>query len=626
MTRKQKKMLYQILIAAALFLLAKILPVPDIAKFILLAAAYLLVGREVVWEAILNIGHGQIFDEKFLMSLATLGAVALGEYDEAVGVMLFFQIGELFQDYAVNKSRQSITELMSICPETAVILREDGTEEEVMPEEVAVGDILLVKAGEKIPLDGEIVEGASSLDTSPLTGESIPRDVEVGNQVISGCINLNGTLKVRASKEFTESTVAKILDMVENAGSQKGKTEKFITRFARYYTPFVVFAALALAVIPPVFTLIVTQGVGIHDAFADWVYQAMTFLVISCPCALVISIPLSFFGGIGAASKYGILVKGSNYLELLAQTEVVVCDKTGTLTEGKFRVTQVNAEPKFAQSLLEVAAYAECNSNHPIAESICQAYGQEIDRSRLGETEEISGYGMKCVVDGKQVLAGNHRLMEREHIPFKDTTDLGTHIYVAVDGIYAGSIVIADQIKKDAKQAIKSWKELGVQKTVMLTGDTKKIGEAVANELGMDEVYTQLLPGDKVEKVKTLMEQKSEKGNLVFIGDGINDAPVLAMADVGVAMGGLGSDAAIEAADLVIMTDEPSLLSEAIKIARKTVVICHENIVLALGVKFFVLILGLFRMANMWAAVFADVGVAMIAILNAIRTLHIKKK
>ncbi len=617
MTKKQKKQLYKILIAAVICIIAIVLPVPEWVKLILYVVGYIVVGLEILTKAIKNIKSGQVFDENFLMSIATIGAFILGEYLEGIAVMLFYQIGELFQSYAVSQSRKSISDLMDIRPDSATVLR-DSQEEEVDPEEVMIGEIIIVRPGEKVPLDGVVTEGTSTLDTATLTGESVPRTVAVGEEVISGCINLTGILKVRVEKEFGESTVAKILDLVENASSQKAKVENFITRFARYYTPIVVMAAAALAVIPPLFL----PGFP----FAEWIYRALTFLVISCPCALVISIPLSFFGGIGAASKYGVLVKGSNYLELLANAEFVVFDKTGTLTEGSFRVSEIIAEGMSEEDLLGITAYAEAYSNHPISQSILEAYGQPIEKDQIHEVSEIAGKGVKANVGELEVYAGNAKLMKEIGIDYPKEVPAGTIVYVAVDRKYAGYLLIADSIKPDAKKAIANLKSVGVKKTVMLTGDTDAIGRKVAEKLGMDEVYTQLLPADKVERTESLLERKSQKGYLVFVGDGINDAPVLARADIGVAMGGLGSDAAIEAADIVIMTDEPSKLAGMIKIARKTVHICRENIVFALGVKAIILTLGAIGIANMWAAVFADVGVAVIAILNAMRTLYMKNR
>lgn len=555
-----------------------------------------------------------VFDENFLMTIATIGALILGEHSEGVAVMLFYQVGEWFQSYAVSKSRKSIASLMDIRPDYANIER-DGKLVQVDPDEVQIGETIVVKPGERIPLDGTILKGFSTLDTSALTGESMPREVEPGMEVISGCINQTGILNIQTTKEFGESTVAKILDLVENASDKKGRIENFITRFARYYTPVVVFAALALAILPPLIT---------QQPFSTWIYRALTFLVISCPCALVISIPLSFFGGIGGASKIGVLVKGSNYLEALANTEVVVFDKTGTLTKGSFAVSEIHPVGMEEAQLLELAAYAEDYSNHPISLSIKNAYGEKIDNSRVSDVQEIAGHGVQAVIDGKTILAGNTKLMEKEHIKYTPSSAVGTVVYLACDGKYAGCIVIEDEIKADAPAAIKLLKSAGIRKTVMLTGDADAVGKKVAGQLHLDQVYTELLPADKVDRVESLLKQKSEKGMLAFVGDGINDAPVLARADVGIAMGGLGSDAAIEAADVVLMTDEPSKIAAVMKIARKTIRIANQNIVFALGVKFLVLILGALGYANMWAAVFADVGVSIIAILNAIRAMRVK--
>lgn len=574
----------------------------------------MVVGWDIVWKAITNILHGQVFDENFLMTIATIGALILGEHSEGVAVMLFYQVGEWFQSYAVSKSRKSIASLMDIRPDYANIER-DGKLVQVDPDEVQIGETIVVKPGERIPLDGTILKGFSTLDTSALTGESMPREVEPGMEVISGCINQTGILNIQTTKEFGESTVAKILDLVENASDKKGRIENFITRFARYYTPVVVFAALALAILPPLIT---------QQPFSTWIYRALTFLVISCPCALVISIPLSFFGGIGGASKIGVLVKGSNYLEALANTEVVVFDKTGTLTKGSFAVSEIHPVGMKEAQLLELAAYAEDYSNHPISLSIKNAYGQKIDNSRVSDVQEIAGHGVQAVIDGKTILAGNTKLMEKAHIKYTPSSAVGTVVYLACDGKYAGCIIIDDEIKADAPAAIKLLKSAGIRKTVMLTGDADAVGKKVAGQLHLDQVYTELLPADKVDRVESLLKQKSEKGMLAFVGDGINDAPVLARADVGIAMGGLGSDAAIEAADVVLMTDEPSKIAAVMKIARKTIRIANQNIVFALGVKFLVLILGALGYANMWAAVFADVGVSIIAILNAIRAMRVK--
>lgn len=617
MTEKQKKQLGKILVAAIICVPTVILSMPDWAKLVLYLIGYLIVGLEILEKALKNIKNGQVFDENFLMSIATIGAFLLGEYLEGIAVMLFYQIGELFQSYAVNQSRKSISDLMDIRPDHAVVLR-DSQEEVVDPEEVVVGEVIVVRPGEKVPLDGTIIEGNSSLDTAALTGESVPTTVTSGETILSGCINLTGVLKIRVEKEFEQSTVARILDLVENASSQKAKVENFITRFARYYTPIVVMAAAVLAVIPPLF---------LPDyPFAVWIYRALTFLVISCPCALVISIPLSFFGGIGAASRSGILVKGSNYLELLSNAEFAVFDKTGTLTEGVFRVSEIVPEGMEQEDLLGIAAYAEAYSNHPIAQSILEAYGKPIDRTQIHEINEIAGRGIWANVGEIEVYAGNAKLMQDIGIEYPKEVPAGTIVYIVVDYVYAGYLLIADVVKSDAKKAIEDLKKIGIKKTVMLTGDSDLIGRRIAEKLGMDEVYTQLLPEDKVTRIERLIERKSNKGTLVFVGDGINDAPVLARADVGIAMGGLGCDAAIEAADVVIMTDEPSKLAAMIKIARKTVKICRENIVLALGIKAVVLLLGALGIADMWAAVFADVGVAVLAILNAMRTLYIKNR
>ncbi|OUQ19069.1 cadmium-translocating P-type ATPase [Lachnoclostridium sp. An14] len=615
MTRKQKRLLFRIIIAAVLFAAGSLLTLDPTAEMAVFLVCYVVIGWDIVWKALTNILHGQVFDENFLMTIATIGALILGEHSEGVAVMLFYQVGEWFQSYAVSKSRKSIASLMDIRPDYANVER-NGKLEQVDPEEVNIGDTIVVKPGERVPLDGRIIKGTSALDTSALTGESMPRDVEPGMEVISGCINQTGILTIQTTKKYRESTVAKILDLVENASDKKGKTENFISRFARYYTPIVVFAAIALAVLPPLVT---------GQPFTVWIYRALTFLVISCPCALVISIPLSFFGGIGGASKIGVLVKGSNYLESLAHTEVVVFDKTGTLTKGSFAVSQINAVSMKEAQLLELAAYAEDYSNHPISLSIKKAYGKKIDHSRISDVQEIAGHGVRAVIDGKTILAGNAKLMDKEGIAYIPSNAIGTVIYLACNGKYAGYIVIEDEIKADAPSAIKALKEVGVRKTVMLTGDADAVGKKVAQKLGLDQAYTELLPADKVDRVEMMLRQTTEKGKLVFVGDGINDAPVLARADVGIAMGGLGSDAAIEAADVVLMTDEPSKISAVVQIARKTIRIANENIVFALGVKILVLILGATGYANMWAAVFADVGVSVIAILNAIRAMRVKK-
>lgn len=625
MSKKLKKRIRRVGAGAAVYLLAVLVShvVPGInenIELILFLAAYFVIGGDVVKKAVKNIGQGQIFDENFLMMIATVGAFIVGDYPEAVAVMLFYQVGECFQSYAVNKSRKSIADLMDIRPDYANVMR-NGEAVTVSPEEVAVGETILVKPGERIPLDGTVLSGCSSLDTMALTGESLPRDVEQGEAVISGCVNLSGVLEVEVSKKFGESTVAKILDLVENAGSKKSEAEHFITKFAKYYTPIVVGCAALLAVIPP---LILGGG------WADWIYRALSFLVISCPCALVISIPLSFFGGLGGAGKAGILVKGSNYLEALADAEMIVMDKTGTLTKGTFSVSRIvpakDAESIEAkEALLETAAYAESYSNHPISKSLLLAYGKEIDSSRLKDVEETAGHGICARLDGKRIYAGNDKLMKRQGIEAPAPDEAGTVVHVAGEKEYLGYIVISDEIKPDAKRAVSGLKAAGMKKIVMLTGDRKKAADTVAGELGITEVYSELLPGDKVDRVEELLAERTGRGRLVFVGDGINDAPVLARADIGVAMGGLGSDAAIEAADVVIMTDEPSKLAKAIRISKKTLVIVRQNIVFAIGVKVLVLLLAAAGMATMWAAVFADVGVAVIAILNAMRAMNVKE-
>ena len=612
MNKKQKLTLYRILGAAVLFAAALLLPAQGPLRLVAFLGPYAVIGYDVLWRAGRNIFRGQVFDENFLMALATVGAFCTGEYPEGVAVMLFYQVGELFQSYAVGRSRQSIASLMDIRPDYANIER-DGQLLQVDPDEVAVGDVIVVKAGEKIPLDGVVLEGASAIDTAALTGESLPRNVESGDDVISGCVNLSGLIHVRVTKAFGESTVAKILDLVENAGSKQARAENFITRFARWYTPAVVTAALLLAVIPPL-----TMGLP----WSDWVHRALIFLVISCPCALVISVPLSFFGGIGGASKTGILVKGGNYLEVLADTEIVVFDKTGTLTKGVFNVTAIHPDEFSEAKLLELAAYAECFSDHPISRSLREAYGMEIDQSRVTGVEELSGRGVRATVGGQMVCAGNDKLMDEIGVAWHPCHKVGTTVHVAVDGAYAGHIVISDELKPDAKAAIAALKAQGVRKTVMLTGDAKAVGESVAKELGLDEVHAQLLPADKVGRVEALLCEKSPKGKLAFVGDGINDAPVLSRADIGIAMGALGSDAAIEAADIVLMDDKPSKIASAMRISKKTLRIVRQNIVFALGVKALVLILGACGLANMWEAVFADVGVSVIAILNASRALR----
>ncbi len=613
MSKKQKKMLIRIIVAAVLLVALHFIPLTGLWQLAAYLAPYLVAGWDVLWKAIRNIAHGQVFDENFLMALATVGALILGEYSEAVGVMVFYQVGELFQGYAVGKSRRSIAQLMDIRPDSARVERE-GELTVVEPDEVAVGEIIEVRPGEKIPLDGVVLEGSSALDTAALTGESVPRDAKAGDEVLSGCVSLTGVLRLRVTKPFSQSTVAKILDLVENASSKKAKAENFITRFARYYTPAVVIGAVALAIIPSLIT----------GQWSVWVGRALMFLVISCPCALVISVPLSFFGGIGGASAKGVLVKGGNYLELLASTETVVFDKTGTLTRGVFELDRLlPAEGVDKDDLLETAALAESFSNHPIAQSLRRAYGKDVDEDRVTDVQEIAGHGITALVDGIHVAAGNRRLMIREGVDAPEVTDVGTLIYVARDGKYLGCAVIADQIKETAPAAIQDLKRRGIR-TVMLTGDAKAVGKAVGTKLGLDQVRAQLLPEDKVTELEKLLDQKSEKGVLAYVGDGVNDAPVLSRADVGIAMGALGSDAAIEAADVVLMDDDPAKLSVAMDIARKCMRIVRENIVFALGVKAAFLILGALGKTTMWAAVFADVGVAVIAILNAMRMLRNK--
>lgn len=610
------KRLWRIIIGAAVLATAVLLSLNNewlqIALFII---SYIIVGGDVVKRAVKNIFKGQVFDENFLMSIATIGAFFIGEYPEGVAVMLFYQVGELFQSYAVGKSRKSIASLMDIRPDYANVKKGDELVK-VDPYEVQIGDIIVIKAGEKIPLDGKVIEGSSMIDTSALTGESVPREVEVGSDILSGCININGVITAEVTKEFGESTVSKILDLVENASSKKSNSEQFITKFARYYTPVVVIIAVFLAIIPP----LVIDGA----TFSDWIYRALAFLVVSCPCALVISIPLSFFGGIGGASKKGVLVKGSNYLEALAETEIVVFDKTGTLTKGVFNVQEIHPEGVSKEELLELTAHAESYSNHPISLSLKRAYSKEIDNERILDVEEISGHGVIATVDGKKVMAGNIKLMKMMDIPYFKGELIGTIVHVAVNNKYIGYIVIADEVKEDSAQAIKELKAANIKQTVMLTGDNKSIGSKVAKELGLDKVYAELLPADKVEKLEELFSQKSKKGKLAFVGDGINDAPVLARADIGIAMGGLGSDAAIEAADVVIMTDEPSKIATTMKISKKTLKIAHQNIVFAIGIKIIVLILSAFGITTMWAAIFADVGVTIIAVLNAFRALNVK--
>ena len=620
MNKKQKKMLIRIIIAAVLIVVFSLLPAEGYLRFGLFMIPYLVIGYDILKKAFKGILNKQVFDENFLMAVATVGAILLGDYSEGVAVMLFYQIGELFQSYAVGKSRRNISELMDIRPDYANI-EKDGILEQVDPDEVEIGTIIVVQPGEKVPIDGVITEGTSTLNTSALTGESLPRDAKAGDEVISGCINMTGLLKIRTTKEFGESTVSKILELVENSSSRKSKSENFISKFAKYYTPAVCYGALALAFIPPIVLLIM----GKPAMWGDWIYRALTFLVISCPCALVISIPLSFFAGIGGASNQGILVKGSNYLETLAQTKYVVFDKTGTMTQGVFEVSGIHHNEMPDEKLLEYAALAECSSSHPISKSLQKAYGKPIDRNRVTDIEEISGNGVIAKVDGISVAAGNTKLMDRLGIAYQDCHHVGTVVHMAIDGKYAGHILISDIIKPHAKEAIAELKKAGISKTVMLTGDSKRVADQVAGELGIQEVYSELLPADKVSRVEELLNQKSEKDKLAFVGDGINDAPVLSRADIGIAMGALGSDAAIEAADIVLMDDDPLKISKAIKIARKCIRIVYENIYFAIGIKILCLILGALGIANMWMAIFADVGVMIIAVLNAIRTLFVKK-
>lgn len=634
MTKKQKKVLYRIIISAVLLVILHFVPVEGYARFLLYLIPYAVIGYDILRKAVLGVLHGEVFDENFLMAVATVGAMALGvyqvtkgepgEFAEGVAVMLFYQVGELFQSVAVGKSRRNISALMDIRPDYANVQDEDGNWVRTDPEDVEIGTIILVQPGEKIPIDGVVAEGNSSLNTAALTGESKPRTVHEGDTVISGCVNLNGVLKIQTSREFGESTVAKILELVENSGMKKAQTEKFITKFAKYYTPAVCCSALALAVLPP----IINGLMGNACNWESWLIRALTFLVISCPCALVISIPLSFFGGIGGAGAAGILVKGSNYLEALARAEIVVFDKTGTLTEGVFKVTrcQVSSETDLTESeVLRLAAYAESFSTHPISKSLREAYGGEINRSLVSDVEEIGGHGVLASVEGKKIAAGNGKLMQRLHIPFRETDSVGTVVYVAVDGTYAGYLLISDVVKEQSQAAIASLKKAGVKKTVMLTGDSRRVAETIADQLGIDAVKSELLPGEKVSAVEELLENKSKKGQLVFVGDGINDAPVLTRADIGVAMGALGSDAAIEAADIVLMDDDPMKLVRAIRISRKTLRIVYENIVFALGIKAICLILGALGFAGMWLAIFADVGVMVLAVLNAVRCLQVKK-
>ena len=621
MNKKQKKVLIRILVAAVLMIVFSQLPVEGYIRFLLFMIPYLVIGYDILKKAFKGILNRQVFDENFLMAVATVGAIVLGNYTEGVAVMLFYQIGELFQSYAVGKSRRNISELMDIRPDYANIER-DGKLEKVDPDEVEIGSVIVVQPGEKIPIDGVVTEGKTTLNTSALTGESLPREAAPGDEVISGCINMTGVLKIRTTKEFGESTVSKILDLVENSSSKKSRSEHFISKFARYYTPAVCYGALALAVLPPLVRML---AMGLAPEWGNWIYRALTFLVISCPCALVISIPLSFFAGIGGASREGILVKGSNYLETLAQTRYVVFDKTGTMTQGVFEVSGVHHNEMEEARLLEYAALAESASSHPISKSLQKAYGKAIDRSRVTDIEEISGNGVTAKVDGIPVAAGNAKLMERLGIPYKECHHVGTVVHMAVNGAYAGHILISDLLKPNAKEAITSLKHAGIEKTVMLTGDSKKVADQVAKELGIGEVYSELLPADKVSKVEELLKEKNAKAKLVFVGDGINDAPVLSRADIGIAMGALGSDAAIEAADVVLMDDDPLKISKAIRIARKCMRIVYENIYFAIGIKALCLILGALGIANMWLAIFADVGVMVLAVLNAIRVLFVKK-
>ena len=620
MNKKQKKVLIRIIAAAVLMILFSLLPIEGYLAFGLFMIPYLIIGYDILKKAVKGILNRQVFDENFLMAVATVGAIILGDYKEGVAVMLFYQIGELFQGYAVGKSRKNISELMDIRPDYANV-EKDGKLEKVDPDEVETGSVIVVMPGEKIPIDGTIIEGNTTLNTSALTGESLPREAKEGDDVISGCINMTGVLKIRTTREFGESTVSKILELVENSSSRKSRSENFISRFARVYTPAVCYGAAALAILPPVVRIFM----GITPQWGEWIYRALTFLVISCPCALVISIPLSFFAGIGGASREGVLVKGSNYLETLSQTRYVVFDKTGTMTQGVFEVSGVYHNQMPEDKLIEYAAYAESFSSHPISKSLKNAYGKEIDRTRVTDAEEISGKGVVARVDGVPVAAGNHKLMEELGLGWKECDQAGTFVHLAVDGSYAGCILISDLLKPHAKEAISELKKAGVKKSVMRTGDAKKVADQVAEELGIHEVYSELLPADKVNKVEELLSQKSDKERLAFVGDGINDAPVLSRADIGIAMGALGSDAAIEAADVVLMDDDPLKIAKAIKISRKCVRIVYENIYFAIGIKIICLVLGALGIANMWLAIFADVGVMVIAVLNAIRALFVKK-
>ena len=622
MTKKQKKALIRIIISVALVGLISLLPVKGYLRFGMFMIPYLVIGYDILRKAGKGIMNRQVFDENFLMAVATIGAIALGDYTEGVAVMIFYQIGELFQSYAVGKSRRNISELMDIRPDYANIRTESGELEQVDPDEVEIGSIIVVQPGEKVPIDGIIVEGKSSLNTSALTGESLPRDAAAGDEIISGCINMTGVLEIKTTREFGESTVSKILDMVENASSRKSRSENFISKFAHYYTPIVCYLAAALAILPPLVSILFLR---IAPNWGEWIFRALTFLVISCPCALVISIPLCFFAGIGGASRSGVLVKGSNYLETLAQTSCVVFDKTGTLTQGVFAVASVHPAGMTEAELLEYAALAESYSGHPISKSLQKAYGKSADQNRIGEVEEISGNGVKAVIDGKEVAVGNDKLMKKLGVSYEESNEIGTIVHVAIDGKYAGNILISDQSKPTSAEAIKSLKKAGVCKTVMLTGDRRNVAEHVAKELGLTEYYAELLPADKVTSVEKLLAEQGSHDKLAFVGDGINDAPVLSRADIGIAMGAMGSDAAIEAADIVLMDDDPMKIVKAIKIARKCIRIVYENIYFAIGIKVICLILGALGIANMWAAIFADVGVMVIAVLNAIRALSVKK-
>ena len=621
MTKKQKKVLIRIIIAAVFVIVLQFVPVEGYVRFGLYMIPYLVIGYDILKKAGKGILNRQIFDENFLMAVATIGAIALGDYKEGTAVMLFYQIGELFQSYAVGKSRRNISELMDIRPDYANV-EKDGEFEQVDPDEIEIGTVIVVQPGEKVPIDGVVVEGTSSLNTSALTGESVPREVSVDDEIISGCINMTGLLKIRTTKEFGESTVSKILELVENASSRKSRSENFISKFAKVYTPAVCYGALALAILPPIVRM---AFMGLAPEWGDWVYRALTFLVISCPCALVISIPLSFFAGIGGASREGVLVKGSSFLETLSQTKIVVFDKTGTMTKGVFEVNGIHHSPYKDEELLEYAALAESYSTHPISKSLQRAYGKPIDKNRVSDVEEIGGHGLTAKVDGKVVAAGNAKLMQKLGIEYHECSHVGTIVHVAIDGQYAGHILISDVIKEHAAEAIAALKKSGIEKTVMLTGDAKNVAEHVAAQLGIDEVCSELLPGDKVEKVEELLTKKPEKDKLAFVGDGINDAPVLSRADIGIAMGALGSDAAIEAADIVLMDDDPLKISKAIRISRKCLRIVYENIYFAIGIKVICLVLGALGIANMWFAIFADVGVMILAVLNAIRTLFVKK-